>query len=316
MGIDLAAAPLQPRPGSAHNPRMVYLIDASVFMFKAWFSIPADMTDPARNPVNALYGFSRFLGDFLEQMQPEYVAVAFDENRGETCVRTAIYPQYKANREPPPLELKLQFARCRAVTRALGLSDCADECFEADDLIAAMAAQMRRAGHKVTILSRDKDLAQVLQPGDVLWDYPSGRRTPYEQVPEVYGVRAEQIADFLALTGDSVDNIPGVRGIGPKTASALLRRFECVDTIYENLDELARLDIRAAASLAGKLREQRSGVDLARRLTRVRYDAPVAADERALARRKPDLPDLVSLYDTAGFGEALRRQARRLAGIA
>ena len=87
---------------------MVYLIDASVFVFKAWFSIPAEMTDPAKNPVNALYGFCRFLGDFLEKMQPEFVAVAFDENRGDTCVRTAIYPQYKANREPAPPELKLQ----------------------------------------------------------------------------------------------------------------------------------------------------------------------------------------------------------------
>lgn len=292
---------------------MVYLIDASVFMFKAWFSIPADMTDPAQNPVNALYGFSRFLGDFLEERQPEFVAVAFDENRDETCVRTAIYPQYKANREPAPPELKLQFARCRAVTRALGLADCADPCFEADDLIAAMAAQMRRSGHKVTILSRDKDLAQVLQPGDVLWDYPSGRRTSYEQVPEVYGVRAEQIADFLALTGDSVDNIPGVRGVGPKTASALLRRFDSVDTIYENLEEVARLNIRAAVSLPGKLRDQRASVDLALQLTRVRYDAPVAADEKTLVRRKPDLVNLVALYDTAGFGEGLRRQARRLA---
>jgi 5'-3' exonuclease len=230
-------------------------------------------------------------------------------------VRTAIYPQYKANREPAPPELKLQFERCRAVTRALGLADCADQCFEADDLIAAMAVQMRRAGHQVTIFTRDKDLAQVLQPGDVLWDYPSGRRVGYEQVPEVYGVRAEQIADYLALTGDSVDNIPGVRGVGPKTASALLRRFDSVDAIYENLDDVGRMDIRSAVSLPGKLRDDRPAVDLARQLTRVRYDAPVAASEKALARRKPDLAGLVALYDTAGFGEGLRRQARRLAGV-
>ena len=292
---------------------MVYLIDASVFVFKAWFSIPAEMTDPAKNPVNALYGFCRFLGDFLEEMQPEFVAVAFDENRGDTCVRTAIYPEYKANREPAPPELKLQFERCRAVTRALGLADCADQCFEADDLIAAAALQMRGSGHKVTILSRDKDLAQVLQPGDELWDYPSGRRVAYHQVPEVYGVRAEQIADFLALTGDSVDNIRGVRGVGPKTASALLRKFDTVDDIYDNLDDVARMDIRASVSLPGKLREYRPDVDLARQLTRVRYDAPIAADERSLARRPPDLAGLNALYDLAGFGDGLRRQARRLA---
>jgi 5'-3' exonuclease len=294
---------------------MVYLIDASVFVFRAWYSIPADMTDPAQNPVNALYGFSRFLGDFLEQVGPEYVAVAFDENRGATCVRTSIYPAYKANREPAPPELKQQFARCRAVARALGMADCADDRFEADDLIATLAARMRAAGHRVTILSRDKDLAQVLRPGDVLWDWPSGRRTAYEQVPDTYGVRAEQIADYLALTGDPVDNIRGVRGVGPKTAAKLLKHFDSVDALYDDLDAVAKLQIRAAPALPARLRDHRGDVDLALRLTRVRYDAPVAADEAALRRRVPDLDGLGALYDQAGFGEALRRQARRLAGL-
>jgi 5'-3' exonuclease len=294
---------------------MVYLIDASVFVFRSWYAIPSDMTDPDLNPVNALYGFARFLGDFLEDVRPELVAVAFDENRSATCVRTAIYPAYKANRDPPPPELKQQFARCRAVARALGMNDVADDCFEADDLIGAIARRMQAAGHKVTILSRDKDLAQVLAPGDVLWDYPSGRRVTYDQVPDVYGVSAEQIADFLALTGDSVDNIRGVRGVGPKTASALLRQFGSVDEIYANLDAVARLQIRAAGRLRERLHAHRADVDLARQLTRVRYDAPVAADERALARRLPDIPGLGALYDTAGFGEALRRQAQRLAGL-
>jgi 5'-3' exonuclease len=295
---------------------MVYLIDASVFVFRAWFSIPADMTDPASNPVNALYGFSRFLCDFLEEMKPDLVAVAFDENRGDSCVRTAIYPQYKANREPAPPELKLQFQRCRAVTRALGLADCGDEAFEADDLIAAIAAHMRADGHSVTILTRDKDLAQVLQPGDAMWDYPSGRRTTYEQVPDVYGVRAEQIADYLALTGDSVDNIRGVRGVGPKTASALLKHFDTVDAIYEDLEAVARLKIRAAGGLPEKLRTHRGDVDLARKLTRVRYDAPLGAVRERLKRSAPDIGQLDALYNDYGFGEALRRQARRLAGVA
>jgi 5'-3' exonuclease len=294
---------------------MVYLIDASVFVFKSWYSIPDDMVDPASNPVNALYGFARFLGDFLEELQPEYVAVAFDENRGEHCVRTAIYPEYKANREPAPPELKLQFERCRAVTRALGLAACGDLAFEADDLIATLAARMRGAGHQVTILSRDKDLAQVLQCGDVLWDYPSGRRVTYDQVPEVYGVRAEQIADFLALTGDSVDNIRGVRGVGPKTAAQLLKHFPTVDDIYANLEQVGRLGFRAAASLPEKLRQHRDDVALARRLTLVRYDVPVGAAGPELRRRLPDLEDLGRLYDAAGFGAALRRQAQRIAAL-
>jgi 5'-3' exonuclease len=291
---------------------MVYLIDASVFVFRAWYSIPADMTDPDDNPVNALYGFARFLGDFLERVRPELVAVAFDEDRGENCVRAAIYPAYKANREPVPPELKPQFERCRAVTRALGLADRTDRCFEADDLIAAMAGRMRAAGHPVTIFTRDKDLAQVLRPGDVLWDYPSGRRMAYDDVPEVYGVQAEQIADLLALTGDAVDNIPGVRGVGPKTAAALLRKFGTIDAIYANLEAVGRMKMRAAPLLPQRLREERDKVEMARRLTPVRYDAPVEADEQTLSRRAPALAELNALYDDAGFGAALRRQAERL----
>lgn len=292
---------------------MVHLIDASVFVFRAWYSIPPDMIDPAHNPVNALYGFSRFLGDFLEELQPQRVAVAFDENRGADCVRTAIYPAYKANREPAPPGLKQQFARCREVTRALGLAGHADSAFEADDLIAALAARAHAAGERVTILSRDKDLAQLLRPGDVLWDYPSGRRIAHEDVPQVYGVRAEQIADFLALTGDAVDNIPGVRGVGPKTAAALLGHFADLDEIYANLAAVARLKIRAAPALAERLRRQRGEAELALRLTRLRRDAPLPAGPAALQRRRPDLEGLDALYDQAGFGEALRRQARRLA---
>lgn len=294
---------------------MIYLIDASAFVFRAWYSMPPDMTDPQGKAVNALYGYARFLGDFLEHVRPEHVAAAFDENRGASCVRTALYPQYKANREPAPPELAQQFARCRAVTRALGVAEYADNSFEADDLIATMAVGMREAGHAVTILSRDKDLAQVLQVGDALWDYPSGRRIRYEDVPEVFGVRAEQIADFLALAGDPVDNIRGVRGVGPKTAAALLSRFETVNEIYENLEAVARLSIRAAAGLPERLRSQRDDVTLAQRLTRLFCDVEVPADETSLARREPDLDSLTSLYDGAGFGELLRRQARRIAGM-
>lgn len=292
---------------------MVHLIDASVFVFRAWHAIPPGMTDPAHNPVNALYGFSRFLGDFLEEQQPRQVAVAFDENRGAGCVRTAIYPAYKANREPAPPGLRQQFGRCREVVRALGLAGHADSAFEADDLIATLAARAHAAGESVTILSRDKDLAQVLRPGDVLWDYPSGRRIAHGDVPRVYGVRAEQIADFLALTGDAVDNIPGVRGVGPKTAAALLRHFAGIDEIYANLGAVARLKIRAAPALAERLRSQREAAELALRLTRLRRDAPLPAGPEALRRQLPDLEGLEALYDQAGFGEALRRQARRLA---
>jgi 5'-3' exonuclease len=292
----------------------VYLIDASVFVFRAWFSIPDDMRDSQRNPVNALYGFARFLGDLLEDACPDHVAAAFDESL-TTSFRNQLYPAYKANREPAPPELKLQFARCRAVAAALGVPVWADGMFEADDFIGTLAARSRHAGHAVTILSRDKDLAQSLQPGDVLWDYPSGRRVAYEEVPVTYGVRAEQIADFLALTGDAVDNIRGVPGVGPKTATALLNHFPDLEALYAGLDDVPRLAVRGAKGLSARLREHRDAAFLARQLTRLRHDAPVPEGGTATARRAPDLAALTALYDEAGFGEALRRQAERIAQV-
>ena len=131
---------------------MFYVIDASVYVFRAWFSIPDDMQDGDGNPVNALYGFTRFLGDFLEHTRPEYVAVAFDTSL-EKCFRNDIYPAYKANREPAPDELRLQFDRCREVTRALGIRDFAEQRFEADDIIGTLVTSMRGQGLRSTILS-------------------------------------------------------------------------------------------------------------------------------------------------------------------
>jgi len=291
---------------------MIYLIDASVFVFRSWFSIPDDMVDADLNPVNAVYGFAGFLSGFLESVQPAYVAAAFDESLS-TSFRNEIYPDYKANREPAPPELKRQFAQCRRLTRALGVTDCADGAFEADDLIGTMAAGMRALGYPVTIVTRDKDLMQVLRRGDRVWDYPGGRTVRYEDVPEALGVRAEQVADYLGLAGDGVDNIPGVPGVGAKTASRLLAYFESIDELFGNLDRVADVPVRGASKLGRRLADHRERAEISRSLARIRYDAPVEATESALARRAPVLDELNALYDEAGFGSALRLRAERIA---
>ncbi|MFB3124973.1 MAG: exodeoxyribonuclease IX, partial [Woeseiaceae bacterium] len=133
---------------------MQYLIDASVYVFRAHYSMPDDMVDDEGNPINALYGFCRFLGNFMEQVKPEYMAVLFDESLSKSF-RTEIYPEYKANREPAPPELKRQFAQCRRFTRALGLMECASPDYEADDLIGTLVAEGRKQGRPSTIVSRD-----------------------------------------------------------------------------------------------------------------------------------------------------------------
>ena len=290
---------------------MTYLIDASIYIFRAWFSIPDSMTDTDSNPVNAVYGYARFLSDFLEHVQPEFIAAAFDASLS-TSFRNEIYPEYKANREPAPPELKRQFEQCRSLTRALGIMECADGAYEADDLIGTLAAGMHDAGHCVTIVSRDKDLLQILQDGDAMWDYAGDKTTRYDQVHGSFGVRPEQIVDFLGLAGDSVDNIPGAPGVGPKTATALLAAFDSIDEIYANLDRVSELTVRGAGKLGAKLAEHKSKVALSRELAQIRYDAPVETHEAALARKVPDLKNLNSLYDGMGFGDALRRQAQRI----
>jgi len=291
---------------------MTYLIDASIFIFRAWFSVPDSMTCPNDNPVNAVYGYTRFLSDFLESVQPDSVAAAFDESLSGSF-RCEIYPPYKANRDPAPEDLKRQFAQCRAVTRALGITECSHRRFEADDLIGTMAGKARESGRCVAILSRDKDLLQILQVGDVMWDFIGDRRIAHDDVPDLFGVRADQIVDYLALAGDSVDNIPGAPGVGAKTASALLQHFDSLDELYQNLDSVENVKVRGAAKLGAKLAEHREQVHMCRELTRIRYDVPLPDESEILARQAPDLDALTVLYDDVGFGPSLRHQAQRIA---
>ena len=286
---------------------MQYLIDASVYVFRAHFSMPDDMVDRNGNPVNALYGFCRFLGDFIEQVRPDHIAVAFDESL-TTSFRNEIYPAYKANREPAPEELKRQFLQCRRYARALGLLECANASFEADDLIGTLVERGRSRGRPSTIVSRDKDLTQLLSPVDVFWDFSGKGKLGYGSI-------IEQIADFLALAGDAVDNIPGVPGVGKKTASALLSHFGSLEAIYANLDVVHEVPVRGAKTLGVKLETHRDAAMLARQLTGIATDAPIDAVEGALEPKRPDLGDINALFDEADIGMALRRQAERIADL-
>ena len=291
---------------------MLYLVDASVYVFRAYYSIPDSMTDRDGRPVNALYGFAGFLIDLLRDARPEHMAVAFDESL-TSSYRNEIYPPYKANRELPPQDLEYQFGMCRQLTRALGLVDLASEMYEADDIIATLALQYRERGLNSVIVTRDKDLAQVLRRGDTFWDFAGRRRIAYEQVADVFGVRAEQLADFLALAGDSVDNIPGVPGVGAKTAAALLQRFDDLDAIYAELDQVLEVPVRGAARVRERLAAHRDDAYLARRLTRVHEEVPLDLPSTGLAVGTPDFDALEALFAAANFGTALRRRVRRLA---
>ena len=293
---------------------MQYLIDASVYVFRAYYSMPDDMVDDNGNPINALYGFCRFIGDFMEQVRPEYIAVLFDESLSKSF-RCEIYPEYKANREPAPPELKRQFEQCRRFTKAMGLMSCGQPGYEADDLIGTLVESGRKSGIPSTIVTRDKDLAQLLTKRDIFWDFSGKGKIKYEQVPEVFGVWPEQIADFLALAGDAVDNIPGVPGIGKKTAAALLQHFGSLEKIYASLDTVHEVPCRGAKTLGAKLDTHKDAAMLARRLTGIACDAPLERPKRGLKPDAPDLGAINALYDEAGIGTALRRQAERVSDL-
>lgn len=293
---------------------MQYLIDASVYIFRAYYSMPDDMVDDKGNPINALYGFCRFLGDFMEQVKPDHIAVLFDESLSKSF-RTEIYPTYKANRDPAPPELKRQFGQCRRFTRALGLMECSHPRYEADDLIGTLVSEGREKGISSTVVTRDKDLAQLIDRKDVFWDFAGKGKVTYEKIPDYFGVWPEQIADFLALAGDAVDNIKGVPGVGKKTATALLQHFGSLEKLYDSLGSVHEVNVRGAKTLGQKLETHKEDALLARRLTGIACDAPIDQPKTGLRPTAPDLGNINALYDETGIGMALRRQAERVADL-
>lgn len=290
----------------------LHLVDASLYVFRAWHSMPDEFTDTDGWPVNAVHGFARFLLDLFERQRPTHVVVAFDEAL-DSCFRNALYPAYKANREPAPEELKRQFAHCKALCQALGLSVLADTRYEADDLIGSALHQWRRQGQPGLILSADKDLSQLLEPGDEQWDVARNLRWGHSGVKDRYGVHAHQIADYLALTGDSIDNIPGVPGIGAKTAAALLEHFDSLDALLQRLAEVPFLRLRGARQAAAKIEAHREQALLCRQLATIVRDAPLSADAGQGARRGMDQSALDALLDRLRFGPLTRRRIAALA---
>ena len=293
---------------------LIFLVDASVYVFRAYHSMLPDMVDRDGNPVHAVFGFARFLGDLIERVRPRYVAVAFDQ-RLASSYRNRIYPPYKANREPAPVDLALQFQHCRELCRHLGLPAFVSPEYEADDIIGTLGCLMREEGIRSAFITRDKDLAQLVRSGDLYWDFGARGQFGYHDIERHFGVAPERFADYLALTGDDVDNIPGVPGVGHKTAASLMKAFDSLDDLYANLGRVMGLKLRGARTLSDRLREHRESVFLARKLTHITCDMQLGVDIEGLRRRRPDAPALADLYDRLGFGPFLRRQGERLAQI-
>lgn len=287
----------------------VHLVDASPYVFRAYFSLPSSITDTEGRPAGAVYGFTGFLLKLIDEEEPTHLGVAFDESL-TTSFRNEIYPAYKQQRDLPPPELEAQLAACREVAEALGAATFADDRYEADDLIGTLCHRLTGAGHRAVVVTSDKDLAQLVGEAVTLYDFGKGERYDRRAVREKFGVEPRQIPDFLGLAGDSVDNIPGVAGIGAKTAAALLSRAPDLDALYRHLEEVESMPIRGAKSVRAKLEKGREQAFLSRRLATIATDAPAAADLPELALKGADPARIDPLFERLGFSGIRERIGR------
>lgn len=298
----------RPSPASRPSPSngeavTVHLVDASPYIFRGHFSLPSSIQTPDGQPAAASYGFTSFLLKLIQDERPSHLAVAFDRSLN-TSFRNDFYPDYKAQRALPPPELEAQLDACEEIAAALGAATFIDDRYEADDLIATLCAGLEAEGHRAVIVTTDKDLAQLVSERVTLFDFSKGERYTAKEVEEKFGVRPDQIADLLALAGDPVDNIPGVKGIGPKSAAELLAGFGHLEDLYERLNEVPWLKVRAAKSLHAKLAACREEAFLSKRLATVARDVPgVAADLGPLEYRGADPARIEALFDRLGFNK-------------
>lgn len=284
----------------------LYLVDSSIFIFKAWFSQKLVLHNSAGEENHAFIGFSDFVYQLLTEIAPTKLVFAFDQSLKQSQRKT-IYPDYKANRSPAPEALKRQFAWCRQWLDALGVSTVASDCWEADDLIGTLATIHRSTELPIMILSADKDLTQLIHQGDQWWPFYNTRKMDYRAISKKYGVRPEQIADQLALSGDKVDNIPGIPFIGPKTAANLLRKFENLENLRENLDQVGKMKFRYAARVQESLLANLSTLDISSQLTAINC-AVEGMDEVSIDRDKPRSQQLYAMMDDQAMDSARRQK--------
>ena len=280
----------------------LYLVDGSSYIFRAFHRLPP-LTNKYGLNVGAVYGYTTMLWKLAESLDkadgPTHLAVILDAS--ESTFRNKMYDQYKANRPPPPPELVPQFPLIRDATRAFSIPCIEEAGLEADDIIACYAKAALAAGWQVTIVSSDKDLMQLIEPGLDMLDTMNDRRIGREEVIEKFGVPPEQLGEVLALMGDSVDNVPGVPGIGPKTASQLIQQYGDVETVLAHVEEIAKPKLKA------NLIEHADKARLSRELVRLICDAPLPAPLDALAMKGIPEEPLREFLDHHGFRSLLAR---------
>jgi len=280
----------------------VFLIDGSGFIFRAYHALPP-MTRPDGTPVGAVYGFTAMLMKLVEDTDADHIAVIFD--RARKTFRSDIYPQYKAHRPPAPDDLIPQFALVRDATRALGLKAVDMEGYEADDLIATYARQAREHGADVTIVSSDKDLMQLVGDGVVMMDAMKNRMIGPDEVLEKFGVGPDRVIDVQALAGDSADNVPGVEGIGVKTAAQLINEYGDLESVLANAENIKQPKRRE------RLMSQADNARVSKELVTLCQDVPVDVPLDDFDVVKPDVATLLTFLREQNFKSLISKVEAR-----
>ena len=280
----------------------VYIIDAFNYIFRAYHGLPPNITAPSGMLTNAVLGYLRTLLRIIKERKPQYMAAAFE---GDTSFRNQIFEGYKANRAQMPHDLFPQIAYCRKITEAVGIATFEASDYEADDIIGTIAVKMWSLGHPAVIVTGDKDMSQLVCEGIRVYDLAKEVWLDENGVREKFGVAPAQIPDLLALHGDSVDNIPGVPGVGPKTAQQLLSVCSCIEDLTGPLDMFNNVAIRGRDGVLRRIRENIEVMRMSRRLATICCDVPLAISPDAVRYRKGDPHALRPLCTELGFKNVL-----------
>jgi DNA polymerase-1 len=283
----------------------LYLIDGSSYIFRAFYAV-RPLSNSKGLPTNALYGFTQMIMRLLKEENPTHLAIIFDSK--EPTERDEIYPEYKANRSEPPDDLVPQFPYFRQITEALDIHTVLQPGVEADDIIGTMAHAHEAAGGDVVIVTGDKDFMQMVSKQVTLLDTMKEKRNGIPEVKEKFGVTPEEVVEVMGLMGDAVDNIPGVKGVGPKTAIKLIQKFHTVENLYKHLDDVE------PGSLREKLKEQKEGAMLSRNLVEIRKNIPLDFTLDGLKYAMPSPAKFTPLFKELEFTRLLKEMSFPVGG--
>ena len=271
---------------------VLYLVDGSSYIHRAYHAI-RNLSNSKGLPTNAIFGFSRMILKLMEEEKPVYMAVVLDA-KGPTF-RHAIYKDYKATRPPMPEDLQVQIPYIKEILEGLHVSVLEREGYEADDLIATLARMAEEKGFEIVVVTGDKDFRQILSPRVSLLDTMKGSRLDYDTFIKEYGVEPKQMIDVMGLAGDVTDNVPGVKGIGEKTALGLVKEFGSLEKVFQNLDTLKKARLKEA------LRKGQEDALLSKKLVAIDLFAPLEDEVEALVVGVPDGQKLAEIFRVLEF---------------